>query len=290
MPPKLEAARISEMYDYMIAPGAPLPEYSDASFVFCRKSSHLVEAAVAAHEHAGFTVVSGSFGKDSGDSPFTEHYGTPEAEYMLESMRDQGGFDLGGPIFMELKARTGRENARYGLAMVTRGIARVALSEDGSRSRVPAFNLIATGHSTQARRLKATMQREIDRTSAPIDRFVFHPSNYPFNPKNPFDQYEVASEVEKVAQLGEEVPKEMLEYAIYVAAYRKVGFKRAGIKNPSTADDTVRGVSPVRAMLLPNRPWYHANRSRFAARHPRTFYPGNALQVARAAFRETLGR
>jgi hypothetical protein len=89
----LEAGKISAIYDYLTSLGGELPGHAEVSFVFGRKSSHLVDAAVKAARCSDALVVSGNIGKDSGDLP---KLGIPEAEFIINGVSARGALPKRG--------------------------------------------------------------------------------------------------------------------------------------------------------------------------------------------------
>ena len=233
---KIELPKIEEMYDYLRAPAGELPDEVDVAFVFGRKSSHLITAATKAARRTRFLVVSGNVGKDSGDLPAR---GIPEATFIADGVRRRA---LIHPRFVrtDLNAKNGLENARNGIDII--------MNELG----LPRVDTLATVmHGPQVRRLGATFEHQAQRAGLEIGRLVHLATDYPFDPTNLYDQYEVAGEIVRLHALSaitlreeraldrpNDLQGDLLAYAQAVQTHLDIEFASQGILNPSTADDT----------------------------------------------------
>lgn len=280
---KPEDTYVTQIYDCVRAPVGPLPDHTQAALVFGRKSHHLVDAATRTARIADVVGITGAFGRDSGDLPLHLPPQT-EAEYILGGMRQQlleGKYaSLGDApavaVTTDEKARTGKENARYGLQII--------------RDFDPAYqhgleSLTAVVHPTAALRLGGLLRREIGRTNYSVGELTIHASDYPFDKGNPYDQFEAANELRRAAKLGfGNAPEELLEYAEQLTAYHAARFKAKGIRNPSTADDTRYELPAWRLMLPPYRDTPDIKAHQAVGLQGR-----NLLYLARATVREYLG-
>lgn len=275
----VEPRRISEMYDYLVAPAAPeLPDHADATFAFGRKSSHLASAVIEAAKRSDFLVISGNVGKDSGDLP---EQGMAEADYLSDKVLEAGVIPY-NRIRADYKAFNGRQNAQFGLRLIEREM----LFEGGG------LDMIAAAHSTSLRRLSSTLVQQATNANLTIRNLTLHKSNYPFNPDDPFDQFEAAGEILKLdsqskgrnpaLEKQDDLSAEHLVYARAVQGFLNKQFAEQGIKNSSTADDTNREKSVIIGILFP--PLQHLKRHEKAV-----VYGSNIVRLGSLLVREKLG-
>jgi hypothetical protein len=226
------------MYEFLIAPQAALPEHIDVTLIFGRKSQHLAQIAATALQRSTHAVISGEVGKDSGDNPI---HGIPEDEWLLAEIAARGA-----PVDIAQRdlrhPRNGLDNARNMLGIVRNDI---GLTEVGS--------IAAVIHSTQVRRLGGTLLRQIDLNGPIAGKVSLLASPYPFDPESPYDQYEAAFEIVRIDVLSRgsdaimERPEDLDAYlpdARRAISHLDQGFSARGIRNWSTADDTIRSISP----------------------------------------------
>lgn len=275
----VEPSRISEMYDYLVAPAATeLPDHADATFAFGRKSSHLAAAVTEAASRSNFLVISGNVGKDSGDLP---EQGVAEADYLIAAVSEANAIPY-HLTRVDYGAFNGRQNAQFGLRLM-----RDEMFFDGSAGEV-----IAVAHSTAVRRLGATFVEQAVKENFRIDNLMLHKSNYPFNTEDPFDQFEAANEIilldsqskgrNPALQTQKDLSAEQLEYAKAVKGLLSKQFAEKGIKNPSTAEDTNRKKAIIPGILFPPLP-QHSKAERLIV------YGSNVARLGTLLVREKLG-
>jgi hypothetical protein len=238
------------MFDYLVAPAASnLPAYADVAVVFGRCSQALEETAVAVAKRSGAMIVSGYVGKDSGSNAAA---GIPEYRPIVERVVDSS-YLVSSQVFVDRnRPLNGRDNAVNSIELIRnpgRGLGMLC---------VP--NIVTVHHATQTRRLGATFAYQAERAGLRMDDLAHVASNYPFDPANPFDQYEVVFEISRIADLSQgpnqvlERPDDFdtvdLEYAALVKAHLEQEFRDRGIRNPSTADGTNRARSVAAMMVL----------------------------------------
>lgn len=242
---QVELRKVNEMYEYLRAPARELPEYSDVTFAFGRKSSELIIATAEAGEVSDYLVVSGNVGKDSGDLPQT---GTPESLYVVKGVTDLGAIAC-DRVRTETRALDGIEAAIYGLEIIEKDL------------RLPSLNtMVAVMHPTQTRRLGGTLTMQAERAGLKIDRFIHYPTKYQFDSSNRFDQNEAAVELAMIDTYSkgltpilrrpDDLPMDLVEYAHALKKHFKDQFRQEGIRNPSTAENTDRSKSPIQTILF----------------------------------------
>jgi hypothetical protein len=230
-----EIPRIKDMYDFMVEPAGSLPDYSEVTVVFGRKSSDLVATAAAAALRSKYIVVSGNVGKDSGDLPAKKN---PEATYVIDNVAKRTGIAR-NRFYADTKAKNGLDNARNSIDIIQNELG-INVVE----------GVAAIIHSTSLRRLGGTLARQARVMGLGVDKLTLVKTGYDFKPGNIFDQSEVAGEIQRVWNLSDPakgdgrwldrptMPSWMYEYAVDLDRHNAAEFERRGILNPSTADDT----------------------------------------------------
>lgn len=278
-----EAEKVSQIYDYLTAPTSGLPDHSDVTFVFGRKSPELITATAEAAAVSGYLVVSGNVGKDSGDLPET---GIPESSYVIDGL----GAIMLNNVLRETKAVNGIEAAKYGVQIIGRNLCLKSLD-----------TLVVVMHSTQTRRLGGIMAMQAKRAGLGINQLIHYPTGYSFDPSSRYDQHEAASELVMInnyasghrpnLELPDDLPMELVEYAGALREYHAGQFKNEGIRNPSTANDTDRSKSPIQTILfnatpgasMPLRLWaYSTNFTRLGRAAARQKIVPRLPQITRA--------
>lgn len=239
----IQSENIQDMYGLLTAVNQPLPDRIDTSVIYGRKSMHLRDTVAEAAARSTFLVVSGGIGVDSGNlGPM----GT-EAGYLIDSLyryQYQGRLP---EIRIDTKAKSGIEGAQYATKLVA-GLGEASMG-----------TMVAISHPTGSLRLGGLLRAAMRRKGIDTDGLVHHGSGYPFDAENPLDQYEAAREIVRVNSyrdgrrpwliVPERPTNGMVTYAKSVVSHLKADFKRRGIKNPSTADDTPRYKSALNSML-----------------------------------------
>ncbi len=236
----VESARIGEMVDLLTSPHAPLPEHSDFTVVCGRKSEDLVTAARATASISDITFVTGKIGKDSGD---LSSRGLTEAAFLVNGLQGTST-----RILEDHTARTGIQNAERAVE---------AMQELG----LDVTQALAVAHPAQLLRLSGLLRYEMDKAGLGTARLAAHRTGYPLLAlQNPFDTFEVVSEIDLLDRYAtaahprltiSDMPSaEMVAYARKVKANLQSWMKERGIRNPSTADNTNRAISPERMMLF----------------------------------------
>lgn len=270
-----ELPKIAEIYDYLTAPAEGLPDQAEVAFVFGRKSGELIDATAEAVQVADYTVISGNVGKDSGDLPKTA---TAESAYLVNGVRRKG-VDT-DHIFTETRALDGIEATKYSIEIIEKDLCLESVGK-----------LVVVMHPTQTRRLGATLAKQAERDGLRVDKLVHYPTKYPFDVSNIYDQNEAAAELARIEAYSagrnpiidrpEDLPAELVEYAVALEAHFKELFKMFNIRNSSTAEDTDRAKSPVQTILFNTDP----NKAMPARAGD---YSMNFLRLARAAARQKL--
>lgn len=175
-----EASRYKRIYDYLRAPNRP-SEHAGL-LVFGRKDPLVAYKAgeIAMRGLGDFVVITGGFGKDSGD------LSVPESVYLGQELeRSYPG--LGIPVHLETQARNGGENVRNSLDLM-------------DRQNLPYSDTLTTvSHATSSRRLTEMAKHEADRRGSPIEHVYGVPTDYDFDPENPADQAEARAELLRLA-------------------------------------------------------------------------------------------
>lgn len=244
-----EIRRVAEMYDYTSSPAGPLPDHIDVTFVYGRKSAHLVDAVAEAAARSEYLVGSGGRGKDSGDLPAQD---VNEMDYLFSGVfSGDNRPNIGtGNIRTDYKAWTGLEGAQNGVKMI-------------GDLAVPINSIVTVQHPAQTMRLGGTFRQQAKQAGLAFGTLSHYASSYPFNARNILDQYEVANELTTINTFSKgkypmlerpaDFPDELAEYAAVLKKHLQEEFKRRGIRNPSTADDTNQAESVVRMLLLAPR-------------------------------------
>jgi len=176
---RTDIAKILAIYDYLRA--AEAPSEAEPTIIFGRNdvrvaktaanliTSGLVEAA----------VISGGFGKDSGD--LAQRGYDSEAAFIDEQLRKRLPTQALPPLYLDKEAKNGGDNARNGLRILgDHGYAR----DSGT----------AVAHATSLRRLAETVRHEAVAAGKPLQIVYRVPTDYNFDPTNLVDQAEATAE------------------------------------------------------------------------------------------------
>lgn len=185
-----EVKKYNAIFDRLSS--AQLPSEPESTVVFGRndakvahKAGQLVIARLAPN-----VVITGGFGKDSGDLAARGY--SSEAEYLaseLNKFTAEHGVRA-ARVLLDEEATNGGENARNSLAILR--------THDLSRD-----NLTAVAHATSSVRLGETLRHEMI-TSGNADAQVFVvPSSYEFSAENPADRAEARDELLRLADWPE---------------------------------------------------------------------------------------
>jgi hypothetical protein len=156
---------------------------------------------------ARYLVISGGRGKDSG---LLSRWGASEAHFILCGAVMQFQYALTeAEVEIDTAARNGLDNA-YRLAEL--------LQKFGFKGRNP-FQLVVVAHSTQMLRLGATLTQVLFEAGLSFKSIRWVPSTYRPNLKRLQDQWEICSELVKLAEMQErgwvdlEIPPDLLAWA-----------------------------------------------------------------------------
>ena len=203
----LETPKFAAMFDYLSAPDGG--RNGDGAFVFGRKDQRLVRilSALIIPGNVQYGLITGGIGKDSGELALPA-VRIPEAVY-LGVHAENLGVPL-GKLLLEVEARNGGENARFGIRKI---------AED--ERQLPHSSLVVVAHATSLLRLRATLELEADNAQFGVEHFSSVPTNYSFQPDNPPDQLEAAREMLRLADWPTKgwlvaqpnLPLDLVEYA-----------------------------------------------------------------------------
>ncbi|HZM63962.1 MAG TPA: hypothetical protein VFB59_02405 [Candidatus Saccharimonadales bacterium] len=291
---KPETARITEIYDLVSlgSSAAVLPDpvqhpREQIAFVYGRKSAHLRAAVGEVAQVCSGVILCGKLGKDSGDLPFSRgvlsipKYEEAYLYYGNDDLFSADGYVIkSGDVDPKSRGRqngypwTGLDGAQSGVRIIGEGLK----DKDNKIKSDKASNidLVTVQHPVQTMRLGGAFIQQAQLAGLAFNSVSHYVSKYPFNPENPFDQFEAANELTLIDTFSKgrnpmlnrpDLPEELVEYAHAVKGHLLAEFKAEGIRNPSTADDTVRGCSPIKMMLLTPRDAAEASKNRSGLRH-----------------------
>lgn len=169
------------MFDYLRTPD--MPTEPQGQFVFGRRDPRLAHkmGQMSTAGLATYFMVSGGWGKDSGTGWDTH---VAESDFIIDFAVSEEGIPR-SQMHQETTCLTGWDGARLGLREIR-------------RKHLPADELTVIAHATSLLRLTATTESEAKKAGMPT-KFHKVPTDYPFNPKHEPDQYEVASELLRLA-------------------------------------------------------------------------------------------
>jgi hypothetical protein len=131
---------------------------------------------------AHWTIITGGFGKDSGDLPI------PEATYLFNEISHQSTLDHTTlpPTFLDTEATNGGENSRNSLAII-------------KNEKLSNLNgVTAVAHATSSRRLGEMLKHAASQENMPLSVYR-EATDYSFDPTNPADQKEARGELLRLA-------------------------------------------------------------------------------------------
>lgn len=179
-------SRYTKMFDYLSA--ADLPTDPEALVVFGRNDPRVAHAAgdLAIANLAEVVVITGGFGKDSGD--LAERGFRSEAHFLgheLEKDASRRGFFL-PEVHLDEEAKNGGDNARNSTdILIVQGYSTASVT--------------AVAHATSLRRLAETLKFEGGKKLGAEPIVHRMPSAYEFDASNPVDQAEAIGEINRLA-------------------------------------------------------------------------------------------
>ncbi|HZM63954.1 MAG TPA: hypothetical protein VFB59_02365 [Candidatus Saccharimonadales bacterium] len=239
----IQPEKIQEVYQFLTAGNQPLPQHIDMSVVFGRKSKHLQNAVLQAVGRSDGLILCGGIDADAGDLRFYQN----TADYLLGPLIHKR-YSYPAEWRVDIAAKSGIEHAQRSVQFLN------------DLGKTNLETVAGISHPTRSLRLGGLLRAEMQRNNLNTDGLIHHGSDYPFDPENLFDQYEAAREVVRIDSYKEDgrrsylvIPERptqgMVQYAKGIMAQLGADFKRQGIKNASTADDTNRFESPFWKIL-----------------------------------------
>lgn len=197
--------KYDQLFEYLRTPDAPTEAHG--VLVFGRHDLRLVESMgrLASKKLAKYFVVSGGLGKDSGH---LHELGIPEGAFLASAATAQPHAIPGELVHAETQARHGGENVSLSYEL---------MDEKG----LPRGTITALAHATSLRRLAATAEHQGSQLAVPTTKVHRVPTDYPFDPNNPRDQYESAAEFMRLVegpsngflQTPDDLPADLIEFA-----------------------------------------------------------------------------
>jgi uncharacterized SAM-binding protein YcdF (DUF218 family) len=210
--------KFNTIFKYLSEPSMPVQEAPVAVFgrndmLVAQKAAQLVRANLAS-----VLAITGGFGKDSGD--LRDRGYRSEAHYLEKMVLAQPDLPKKPIILLDEKATNGGENARNSLAL---------LYEHDYFTGTSAVTGVI--HATSARRLAATLQKEIQNQDYPVDMVNVAPTDYAFDPENLIDQHEATGEMVRLVDYAKnnfivaqtDLPEDLLDFSrdVYPALHEQ---------------------------------------------------------------------